>query len=61
MKVKCIDEECTNLTFRKEYEVIEKRKEKSNMKPYEDYLVYLIIDDTGNKSVEPCCLFKEIK
>ena len=61
MIAKCIDEECTNLTFGKEYEVIKKRKEKSYMKPYEDYWVYLVIDDTENKSVEPCCLFKEIK
>jgi hypothetical protein len=57
-KVRCIDEECNNLTFDKEYEVLDTWKEISRLKPYSIYDVYLVIDDTGNKSVEPCCLFK---
>lgn len=60
-KVKCTDAECTNLTYKKEYQVLNKWKEKSRIKPYEPYDVYLVIDDTGNESVEPSCLFEDIE
>lgn len=58
MKVKCIDKECTNLTFGKKYEVIKTWEEKSRINPQDSYRVYLVIDDTGNESVEPICLFE---
>jgi len=61
LKVKCICSDCDNLTFKKEYKVLKSWVEKSKLKPYESYAVYLIIDDFGNKSVEPCCLFNQIE
>jgi hypothetical protein len=60
-KVICTDAECMNLTLKKEYEVLNEWKERGRIKPYEPYDVYLIIDDTGNESVEPSCLFKDVE
>ena len=60
-KVICTDAECTNLTYKKEYEVLNKWKQKSKIKPYESYDVYLVIDDMGNESAEPSCLFEDIE
>lgn len=62
IKARCKDKESGNLTFGKEYGVLGKWQEDNNqMKPYGPYWVCLIIDDTGNKSVEPCCIFEEVK
>jgi hypothetical protein len=59
LKVKCNDLNAYNLTFAKVYEVLDSWVEKSKMYPFELYDVYLVIDDTGNKSVEPCCIFSK--
>ena len=55
--VKCNDKYSTNLTYGMEYEVLDYWTEKSGIKPYNPYSVYLVIDDTGSKSVEPQCIF----
>jgi len=61
IKVRCINKECTNLTFKKEYEAIKKWKEESKMKPNNSFGMYLVVDDSRNESVETCCLFEEVK
>lgn len=56
-KVKCKDKHSDNLTFGKEYIVIGRHIAKSQIKPCNSYEVYTIVDDTGNQSNEPSCLF----
>jgi hypothetical protein len=50
-RVVCKVNDSTNLTYDKEYKVLIDN-------PVEE--VYLIKDDTGNKSVEPYCEFNKI-